>query len=145
MHAKVDRKTKSVVNKWGGSISIPCTSGCGHQQEESLSAIRRTSCVESTQGGLPVWTALRPPSRQEGPRASYIKRQDDEQQAHDNYTHSKSFPLHHIIPSTKQSLLYKWKPKSVLQKRQKLIMCELKCNSNHVRYCRCLFSKDNKK
>lgn len=85
---KQKTKTKAVVNKGVAPLAFPAQVGVG--------TIRKRACRQS--GGLPVWTALRPPSRQEGPRASSIKRQDDEQQAHDNYTHSKSFPLHHLTP-----------------------------------------------
>lgn len=78
--------------------------------------------MDSTQGRLPVWTALMPPSHQESPLTSYTKRQTR------NYTYGKSISLPITSPLTpmhiEKSLLYKCKSKSLL--KTGLTTCELK-------------------
>lgn len=126
-----------------------CWVGVGTSRKTACQQSGRTSCVESTQGGLPVWTSLMPPSHQEGPLASYTKDRMSNNR-HITSTHIViCFPLHCITPQiqqhAKQSLLHKCTSRSLLQKSQKLTMCELKYISNYVHCCRFLFSKDNQK
>lgn len=88
LHAKTDRKTKLVANKWNAvlvdPLHTPCRSGCGHLQEECLSAIREDFLCRRPWGLHPARKAHWPPTL----------RQEDQLHAHWAY-----FPSHHVTPT----------------------------------------------